>query len=126
MALWKIQPTWKKSLIERIHYHKDDKEIICETGWRRGEFSCETEDDNPPVIKEGTDLFDCDYDIEMQETSDGCWTEYEFDGFTEEEEDEMREWLEENSFFDLEEDGWIPGDCEMIMDCPAEIEKLEE
>ena len=126
MALWKIEPTWKKSLRERIHYTKDDKTIIVETGWRWGEFTCETEDDNPPLIEEGTDLFNCDYEVEMQETFDGCWEEREFYGFTEEEEEAMIEWLDENSAWDLEEEGWIQSECEMIMDCDPSIEKLED
>ena len=126
MATWSIKPIWKKSIIERIHYHKDGKEIIEETGWRWGEFTCETEDDEPPVLEEGVDLFDCGYDIEMQYCDDGCWTEYEFIGFTEEEEQAMNEWLEENSFFELEEEGWISGDTEMILNSDAEIEKIEQ
>ena len=125
MATWSIKPIWKKSIIERIHYHKDGKEIIEETGWRWGEFTCETEDDEPPVLEEGVDLFDCGYDIEMQYCDDGCWTEYEFIGITEEEEQAMNEWLEENSFFELEEEGWISGDTEMILNSDAEIEKIE-
>ena len=126
MATWSIKPIWKKSIIERIHYHKDGKEIIEETGWRWGEFTCETEDDNPPLIEEGTDLFNCDYEVEMQETFDGCWEEREFYGFTEEEEEAMIEWLDENSAWDLEEEGWIQSECEMIMDCDPSIEKLED
>jgi hypothetical protein len=126
MAFWKVEPVWKKSLIERIHFHKDDKQIIEETGWRWGSFTVETEDDEPPVLEEGVDLFDCDYSVEMDYCDDGCWTEYEFVGFTEEEEEEMREWLEENSFFELEEDGWISGDSEMILNCDADIQKIED
>lgn len=125
MTTWSIKPIWKKSLIERIHYHKDGKEIIEETGWRWGEFTCETEDDEPPVLEEGVDLYCCDYDVELQYCDDGCWTEYEFVGFSEEEQQEMEEWLEENSFFELEEDGWISGDTEMILNCEAEIEKVD-
>jgi hypothetical protein len=126
MALWKIEPTWKKSLIERMHFHKDDKTIVVETGWRWGEFTCETEDDNPPLIEAGTDLFNCDYLVEMQETTDGCWEEREFYGFTDEEEEAMTEWLDENSAWDLEDAGWSQGDCEMIIDCDPSIEKLED
>lgn len=126
MALWKIEPIWKKSLAERNHFHKDGKTIIVETGWRWGEFTCETEDDNPPILEEGVDLFDCEYDVEMQYCDDGCWEDYEFEGFTEDEEEEMREWLEENSFLDLEEDGWISGDTEMILNCEPSIERIEE
>jgi hypothetical protein len=126
MATWKIEPTWKKSLREVMYFRKDDKEIVCETGWRWGEFTCETEDDNPPVIEEGVDLYSQGYDIEMQECTDGCWVEYEFTGFTEEEEETMREWLDENSFFDLEEDGWMHIETEMILDCEPSIELIAE
>ena len=67
MATWKIEPTWKKSLVEVEHYHKDGKTVEYETGWRWGSFYCETEDDNPPNISEGDDLWDCGYDVELQE-----------------------------------------------------------
>ena len=126
MTTWKIEPEYKKSLIERIHYHKDKKTIVYETGWRWGTFYCETEDDTIPEIPEGTDLYDCDYDIEMDNCDDGCWTDYEFNGFTDKQKEKMEEWLEDNSVFDLEEDGWISGDTEMIIDCPAIITKVEE
>jgi hypothetical protein len=125
MALWKIEPTWKKSVIERTHFHKDDKTIIVETGWRWGEFTCETEGDEPPVLEEGVDLFDCGYDIEMQYCDDGCWEDYEYEGMTEEEIVEVQNFLDENSFFDLEEDGWTCGDTEMIMSCEPSIERVE-
>jgi hypothetical protein len=42
MALWKIEPTFKKSLLERCYYFKDGKTMMIETGWRWGEFTCET------------------------------------------------------------------------------------
>ena len=73
MARWKIEPTWKKSLIERMYFTKGKKQIIVETGWRWGSFECETEDDNPPLIEEGDDLWSTGYDVEMIETFDGCW-----------------------------------------------------
>jgi hypothetical protein len=126
MALWKIEPTWKKSLAERSHYTKDDKEIIIETGWRWGEFTIETEDDTPPVLEEGVDLFNCDYEVEMQYCDDGCWEDREFYGMSEEEIAEMEEWLDENSWLDLEEEGWIPSDNEMIMSCEPSIELITE
>jgi hypothetical protein len=125
MALWKVEPTWKKSLAERSHYTKDGKEIIIETGWRWGEFTIETEDDEPPVLEEGVDLFDCGYEVEMQYCDDGCWEEREFFGFTDEEEEAMNEWLDENSWLDLEEEGWTPSENEMIMSCEPSIEKVE-
>ena len=126
MTTWKIEPTYKKSIIERIHYCRDGKEIIEETGWRWGEFTCETEDDNPPILEEGVDLYSSGYDIQMEYCDDGCWTEYEFNGFTEEEQEEMEQWLEENSIFDLESEGWICSDTEMIMNCEPTIEKIAD
>ena len=126
MARWKIEPTWKKSLIERMYFTKGKKQIIVETGWRWGSFECETEDDNPPVINEGDDLWSTGYDVEMIETFDGCWEEHEFHGFTEKQEEKMREWLEDNSFLDLEEKGWINTESEMIIDCEPLIERIED
>lgn len=126
MAKWKIEPSWKKSLIERQEYNKDGKTITIETGWRWGAFYCETEDDEPPVIEEGDDLFSCGYDVEMDYCDDGCWEDHEFSGFTEEEEEQMREWLDENSWLDLEEEGWNQGDTEMIINCEPLIERVEE
>ena len=126
MATWNIQPSYKKSIVERIHYCKDGKTIIEETGWRWGEFTCYTEDDTPPSIEEGDDLYDCGYDVQMEYCDDGCWTEYEFEGFTEEEEEKMQEWLEENSIFDLEGEGWYSSDTEMLITCEPVIELVSE
>jgi len=107
MAEWNVQPTWKKSVIERQSMTKDGQTIMIETGWRWGEFIVYTDDDNPPKIESGVDIFNCDYETEMVETFDGCWEEIDMDDV----DDETREWLEEffeeNSYFDLEEHGWI-------------------
>lgn len=127
MALWKIEPTWKKSIIERQEWYKDGQTFIYETGWRWGTFETETEDDKPPTkIQAGTDLWCCDYEVELIETWDGCWDDYDYDGC----DDETREWLEEffeegNSVFDLEEHGWYNGDTEMIIDCDPVFERLD-
>jgi len=61
----------------------------------------------------------------MQECTDGCWEEHNFEGFTEEEQEAMEEWLGENSYFDLEEDGWIQSEAEMIIDCEPSIERID-
>ena len=126
MALWSIKPTWKKSIIERNHYHKDGNTIVIETGWRWGEFTCETEGDEPPDMEAGVDLYDCDYSVELVETTDGCWEEHDTDDCDEETKEWLEEFLEENSWLDLEEHGWSQGDTEMIIDCDMIIEKLED
>jgi hypothetical protein len=125
MALWSIKPTWKKSIIERNFYHKDGNTFIVETGWRWGEFTCETEDDNPPELAAGVDLWDCEYDVELVETNDGCWEEHDMDGCDDETREWLEEFLEENSWLELEEYGWMPGDTQMIIDCDMEIERIE-
>ena len=71
MAIWTIKPAWKKSIIERNSFTKDDNRVVCETGWRGGEFTVETEDDNPPNLEPGVNIFDCGYDAELVETFDG-------------------------------------------------------
>ena len=126
MALWSIKPIWKKSIIERQHFHKGDNTVVIETGWRWGEFTVETEGDEPPVLEAGVDLYDCDYQVEMVETTDGCWEEHDMDDCDAETTEWLEEFLEENSYYDLEEHGWVPGDTEMIMDCDMLIEKLED
>jgi len=127
MATWSVKPTWKKSIIERQHMTKDGNELIIETGWRWGEFHVYTDDDNPPDIESGVDIYNCDYETELVETSDGCWEEHNFDDCDE----ETTEWLEEffdegNSYFDLEEHGWVFDDCEMIIDCDLEITRIND
>lgn len=127
MAIWRVKPTWKKSIIERNYLTKDDNTLMVETGWRWGEFTVETEDDNPPNIESGVDIYNCGYNGELVETNDGCWEEIDYDDC----DDEAREWLEEffeegNSWLDLEEHGWVQDECEMIIDCDLEITRIND
>lgn len=127
MTTWSVKPAWKKSIIERNYLVKGDNTIMVETGWRWGEFTVETEDDHPPNIEAGVDIYDCGYDSELVETDDGCWEEHSFEDCDE----ETQEWLEEffdegNSWLDLEEHGWSQDECEMIIDCDLIIERLDE
>ena len=123
MAEWSVKPAWKKSIIERNYLYKDGKTITVETGWRGGEFTVYTDDDNPPDIEAGVDMYDCEYETELVETFDGCWEETTIDD--EDEEEWLEEFLEENSWLDLEEHGWVQGDCEMIIDCDLIIERID-
>ncbi len=56
MATWSVKPEWKKSIIERNYFTKDDNRVMIETGWRWGEFTVYTDDDNPPDIESGVDI----------------------------------------------------------------------
>lgn len=127
MATWSVKPAWKKSIIERNYLTKDNNMIMVETGWRWGEFTLYTEDDNPPNIESGVDIYNCDYETELVETDDGCWEDHDMDECDE----ETQQWLEEffdegNSWLDLEENGWSHSDCEMIIDCDLIIERLND
>lgn len=130
MATWKIEPTVKKSVVEsNIWYNADSsKSITTTTGWRWGEFTVETEGDDPPEIGEDTDLL-CSDDFEMIDfsTDDGCWEEREFDGeWTDEEREEMEERLDGDiSVYDLEDEGWYCDTSEMFIQCEVEITKVE-
>ena len=128
MATWKVEPTWKKSVIERNYLTKDGNTVMVETGWRWGEFYVYTDDDNPPDIESGVDIYNCEYESELIETFDGCWEDVDYDDC----DDETREFLEEffeegNSWLDLECDhGWVQDECEMIIDCDLKITKMND
>jgi hypothetical protein len=127
MATWSVKPQYKKSIIERQYLHKGDNILMVETGWRWGEFHVYTDDDNPPDIEAGVDIFNCDYETDLVNTDDGCWEEHDMDECDE----ETTEWLENffeegNSYYDLEEHGWTYGDTEMIIDSDLIIEKVED
>jgi len=127
MITWSVKPVWKKSIIERNYFTKGSDTVMIEIGWRWGEFYVFTDDENPPEIEAGVDIYNCDYDTQLIETSDGCWEEIDYDDCS----DQMREWLEEffdegNSWLDLEEQGWVQDDCEMIIDCDLEIIRIND
>jgi hypothetical protein len=126
MATWKVTPTWKKSCVEKTYWTKDGMTIVQETGWRWGEFFVETEDDNPPVLEEGVDIFSSGYECQDWSTDDGCWEEIEYINVPEEEQEKIQEFFDEgNSVYDLEEQGWISDDAEMFITCEMEIEKVD-
>ena len=126
MAVWSVKPQWKKSIIERQEWtNGNGQSFIYELGWRWGEFHVTTDDDTPPNLEPGVDIYCCGYDSELVETSDGCWDSYDFDDCDDETREWLEEFLEENSVFDLEEHGWYNLDTEMIIDCDMDIEMLE-
>jgi hypothetical protein len=126
MATWIVKPKFKKSITERIFWKKDGNVFIDETGWRWGEFLVETEDDQPPVLEDGVDIFSCGYYSELVETRDGCWSEHNYDDCDEESQAWLEEFLEDNSTWDLEEHGWIQTDSEMLLEGELEITLAED
>jgi len=127
MAVWSVKPDWKKSIIERQIWTKEGVAgyIGVETGWRWGEFHVTTEDDTPPNLVAGVDIYNCDYECELVSLDDGCWEESDIDVLDEELKNELETFLEDNSVHDLEELGWILDDTEMTIDCDMTIEMIE-
>lgn len=126
MAVWSLEPTMKKSLVERTYWRNDKGEqLVHDIGWRWGKFTVYTEDNVKPEIKDGDNLWDCGYDVEMEEMTDGCWEEYDYDDVSPETQEWLEEFLDENSTFDLEEHGWHHADTECWITCEPEIELLE-
>lgn len=128
MAKWKITPVWKKSILEVQEWVKPGEPgyINHEIGWRWGEFIIETEDDNPPELEEGVDMFNCGYECDDWSTDDGCYEDTEVDVSDELLKEEIEEFLEENSIYDLEEKGWVMSDSYMYINCELNIEKVED
>jgi hypothetical protein len=129
MAVYKLSTKWKKSIVQTDFWVNSDgsKRIEEEIGWRWGYVTFESDEepeidlDNP----DGISVYD-EFEVLDSECNDGCWQELTFVGFTEEEENEMREWIEENSVYDLEEDGWIMSDSETEFQNELELEKIED
>jgi hypothetical protein len=137
MAWWKVATTEKKSCEEREIWSKDDKTITRINGFRWGTFSVETTDDNPPdgiteENEDGVDMYNPTGDnieqIELESMDDGWYGEYEFTGFTEEEQSKIEEELEEtDDYYEyLEENEWFHDETEAWLYGPLEIEKLDE
>ena len=136
MAQWTVSTKEKKSVEEHEMWEKDGHVIVRVSGFRWGTWTVTTSDDNPPEFDrepcpggsddpDSVDMYNCGYDSELVETTDGCWDECDFDECDEETAEWLEEFLEENSVFDLEEHGWYCGDTEMIIDCEMDIEMIE-
>jgi hypothetical protein len=141
MAQWTVSTYYKKSCQEVEHWVRREGEgkITVTNGFRRGEWTVETSDDNPPEFefdfvpggdgkKDSIDMCNCEVNniesVELVEMFDGgCWYDIEFEGLTLEEEEELEEFIEENSVYDLEDrdDSWYNEDTEWWIWGPIEI-----
>jgi hypothetical protein len=126
MVVWSVKPIYKKSIIERQTWENGGESFVWGTGWRWGEFLVHTEDETPPKLEEGVDIYNCDYETELVETSDGCWEEYDFDNCSDETRKKLEEYFDEGgSIFDIEEEGWYSSETEMIINCDMTIERVD-
>lgn len=142
MAIWTIRTHYKKSC-EQIEYYYNRNvpgaKIIVRDGFRRAEFTIETTDDEFPAVEfdqvpggdgktDSLDLFNLIGDnidnTELVEMFDGgCWFDVEIEGVDEDEEERLREFIEEEGAYALEDDGdWYLDETQCWVWGPLEIE----
>ena len=141
MAIWTIRTHYKKSCEQREFFYQreGDGKIISTDGFRRCEYTIETTDDEFPDIqfeempngdgkKDSIDLNNLMGDnidnVELVEMFDGgCWGDIEIEGLDEDEEEKLREFLEEEGLYSLEDEGnWYLSDTEVWVWGPLEVE----
>ena len=141
MATWTIRTHYKKSCEQREFFYQreGDGKIISTDGFRRCEYTIETTDDEFPDIqfeempngdgkKDSIDLNNLMGDnidnVELVEMFDGgCWGDIEIEGLDEDEEEKLREFIEEEGLYSLEDEGnWYLSDTEVWVWGPLEIE----
>ena len=143
MATWTIRTHYKKSCeqIEYFYNRKNSDKIVVRDGFRRAEFIIYTTDDEFPQFefdevpggdgkRDSIDLFSLIGDnidsTEMVEMFDGgCWGDVEVEVEDEEEADRLRELIQEEGAWALEEDGdgdWYLDETECWVWGPLEIE----
>ena len=132
MRVYRITPLEKKSISVAYEMYRENDDnsiswfnITDHYRWGQG-FIDEDMDINLPYKDSKTAVCNptAGWGAELDDQV-ACWFEFS-DDITEEEQEEMEQWLEENSIFDLEGEGWICSDTEMIMNCEPIIEKVED
>jgi len=142
MAIWTVSTHYKKSCQEVEHWvrHEGEGKIIVTNGFRWGTWTVETTNDNPPEFeftevpggdgkRDSINMLDCEINniesVELVSMDDGgCWYDIEFEDLTEEEEEEIQEFIDENSVYELEEreDSWYNDETEWWIWGPIEIQ----
>ena len=141
MAIWTIRTHYKKSCEQREFFYQreGDGKIISTDGFRRCEYTIETTDDEFPDIqfqempngdgkKDSLDLNSLIGDniesTELVEMFDGgCWGDIEIEDLDEDEEEKLREFIDEEGLYSLEDEGdWYLSDTEVWVWGPLEVE----
>ena len=141
MAIWTVSTHYKKSCQEVEHWVRREGKgkITVTNGFRWGSWTVETSDDELPEFEftevpggdgktDSINMLDCEVNniesVELISMDDGgCWYETDFEGLTLEEEEEVQEFIEENSIYDLEDrdDAWYNDETEWWIWGPIEI-----
>jgi hypothetical protein len=144
MAQFTVKTYYKKSCEQHEHFLNrkiKGAKILVKDGFRFAEFTVETNDDEFPQFDftscpggssdlDSVNLFDCFGDnvdsTELVEMFDGgCWGDIEIEGIEDEDEEErLRELIEEEGAYALEEDGdgdWYLDETECWVWGPLEV-----
>ena len=142
MATWTVSTYYKKSCeeVETYHQRNGDGIVTVRNGFRYGEWTVETSDDNPPQFefvevpggdgkRDSIDMLDCEVNniesVDLNEMFDGgCWYDVAMANLDDDEEAELEAFLDEHSAYDLEEredDPWSQGDTQWWIWGPIEI-----
>jgi len=131
MTLWQVSTKQKKCVFEHELFQKDDWVIRRISGFRWGTILITTEDDNPPVFEQtdgpgadAVDMYNTDYDYELDSLDDGWYEDFIFpDDMSEEERERLEQLWEDDYYAGWEEDGWDHYDTECWFHGPLEITK---
>ena len=76
-----------------------------------------------PVSDQSPCGVDCEYEVELIETSDGCWDDYDYGNCSDETREKLELFFDDGgSIFDMDSEGWYNSETEMIINCDMEIE----
>ena len=131
MTWWRVSTLDKKNVFEHELWQKDDFVIRRVTGFRWGTVLIETDDDNPPVLDQldgpgadGVDMYNTDYNWELDNLSDGWYEDFIWpDDMEEEERDRLLALWEEDSYGGWEEEGWVQYETECWFHGSLDIER---
>jgi hypothetical protein len=147
MADWIVKTYHKKNVEQHEYYYQrsGNGKIKVTDGFRWATFRVTTTDDNFPEFefekvpggndaRDSLNLFSVSGpNIEESELIDmfdgGCWGDIEIEGLSEEEEEKVREFIDENSVWELEDEGdWYLDETECWVWGPIEVtnENTEE
>jgi hypothetical protein len=136
MTIWKVATTHKKMCEEREEWFHQERDWTIKriNGYRWGTFTVETNDGEPPEDidpenPDGINMYDyfsdnADNGAELDSMDDGCYMDWVWDEkMSEEDQAEVEQLWEEDSYSGLEGAGWYNSETEAWLFGPLEITK---
>jgi hypothetical protein len=125
MAHWLVRNTNKKTVFESFTFTKGEATVIFTNGWRWGCWRVETSDDNEPDFSSNeNDMEQCVGNIasiEMDMFEDGWVEEIDIEGCSEEDEELLRQMIDDDGVWVLvDELGWAQDDLTVMVYGPLE------